>query len=265
MNLPQDVPTLLDILLPCLRTTLGTNLVGVYLRGSLALGDFIPATSDIDILTVTEQRITDGAFAALAALHADLAALPHPFAQRLEIAYLDRSNLKHFQPAQRHPSLGQGEGLVWSDHGANWVIERWTVREHGVVVLGPDPKGLIDPITPNDLRSATRIRLRDWSDWANQLDDPDWLLPRSHKAYVVETMCRMLYTLACGVIASKPQAVMWARATLPQPWCALVERSQSWRTDATRDLTIVPEVRHFVHWTAAIGTDTSTDVSCKTA
>jgi hypothetical protein len=265
MPLPQDVSALLDILLPRLRAILGTNLVGVYLRGSLAFGDFIPATSDIDLLTVTAQRIDDAAFAALAAMHTALALLPHPFAQRLEITYLDCSNLKQFQPGQRHPTLGQGEALVWSEHGANWVIERWTVREHGIIVLGPDPQGLIDPITPDELRSATRFRLHDWATWANQHADPAWLLPRSHKAYVVETMCRMLYTLACGVVASKPQAVQWARTTLPEPSRTLVEQSQAWRTDATHDLTIVPAVRQFVQWTVTTGTRITMDLPCSPA
>jgi hypothetical protein len=264
MPLPQDVSALLDILLPRLRAILGTNVVGVYLRGSLAFGDFIPATSDIDVLMVTAHPITDAVFAALAAMHAELAQLPHPFAQRLEITYLDRNNLKQFQPGQHYPTLGQGEALGWSEHGANWVIERWTVREHGIVVLGPDPKGLIDPITPDDVRSATRSRLHDWATWANHPDDPDWFLPRSHKAYVVETMCRMLYTLACGVVASKPHAVQWARGTLPDPWRTLVEQSQAWRTDATRDLTIVPAVRAFVHWTVMTGTRTPLDLPCPT-
>jgi hypothetical protein len=263
MNLPRDVTTMLDTLLPRLQQTLGNNLVGVYLRGSLALGDFIPTTSDIDALAVTEQPIDDAAFAALAALHAELATLLHPFAQRLEMAYVDRINLKRFQPGRRYATLGQGEGLGWGEHGANWIIDRWIVREHGIVLFGPDPKSLIAPITRDDLRNAVRARLPDWADWARQVDDPDWRLPRSHKAYVVETMCRALYTLACGGVPSKPQAVVWALATLPEPWRSLVQRSQTWRTDATYDPAIVSDVRAFVLWAAAIGTSRDTVTSAE--
>ncbi len=36
-----------------------TTSCGVYLRGSLALGDFIPATSDVDVLAVTEQPVSE--------------------------------------------------------------------------------------------------------------------------------------------------------------------------------------------------------------
>jgi len=70
---------------------------------------------------------------------------------------------------------------------------------------------------------------------------------------VVETMCRALYTLARSELISKPRAVAWALATLPEPWRALVARSQVWRIDTTTDLSIVPEVMCFVRWAATDG------------
>ena len=250
MKLPQDVTGTLEALLPGIQNVLGDNLVGAYLRGSLALGDFIPATSDIDVLVVTARPVGDVEFGALADLHARLAASPHPYARRLEIAYVDRAAWRRFEPGLRHPSLGQGETLAWSEHRDNWILERWTVRERGVTLLGPEPQTLIDPIAADELRAA----VRDWADWADQPDDPDWLLPRrAHMAYVVETMCRALAALACGRLLSKPRAVAWALATLPEPWRSTVERSQGWRTDQTLDLAIVPEVQGFVRWAASEG------------
>jgi hypothetical protein len=240
-------------LLTGIRVRLSDNLVGVYLRGSLALGDFIPDTSDIDALAVTERPVDAAQFDALAAMHAQLAASPHRYANRLEIAYIDRAALWRFEPGLRHPSLGQGEALAWSEHRANWILERWTVRERGVTLLGPDPRTLIAPIASRELRAAVRARLHDWADWAGQIDDPDWLLPRSHKAYVVETMCRALSTLACNELQSKPRAVAWALATLPEPWRATVVRSRAWRTDNTPDPALVPEVMRFVRWAASDG------------
>jgi hypothetical protein len=34
------------------------------------------------------------------------------------------------------------------------VLDRWVTRECGVVVTGPDPRELIDPIGPGELRAA---------------------------------------------------------------------------------------------------------------
>jgi len=254
MNLPKDVDEMLGALLPGIRQALEGNLVGAYLRGSLATGDFIPDSSDLDVLVVTERPVNDAEFASLAALHAQVAALPNPYANRMEIAYIERGALRRFEPGLRHPTLGQGEPLVWSEHRSNWSLERWTVREHGIALFGPDPQTLIDPVSSRDLRAAVRARLRDWADWASQPEDPDWSLGRGHKAYVVETMCRALYTIACGELPSKRRAVAWALETLPEPWRSTVERSQAWRDDDTVDpTTIVPEVMRFVSWAATDG------------
>ena len=253
MNLPPAVEAMLQALLSGVQQVLGDNLVGVYLRGSLATGEFVPETSDLDVFAATERPVSEEEFAALAALHTHLRALPNPYARRLEMAYVDRVALRRFAPDQRHPTLGQGEALQWSEHSTNWILERWALREHGVALLGPDPRALIDPVSPDELRAAVRLRLRDWEDWANDDEDPDWSLPRAHKAYVVETMCRALHTLACGELASKQRAVAWAAKTLPQPWSLTVERSRSWHGDNTPDSALVSEVRRFVLWAASVG------------
>lgn len=249
MNLPRHVNSILDALLVGLRESLGHGLVGLYLRGSRASGDFIPDTSDVDVLAVTEHLVNDQEFASLEALHARIAQSPNPYANRLEIAYIDRASLRRFVPGRRYPTLGQGETLAWSEHGYNWVLERWMVREHGVTFYGPDPGTLIDPITSDELRAAVQARLRDWADWLGQPDDAAWVRPRrGAMAYAVETMCRCLHVLETGEVASKTRAVAWAIDSFSEPWRATVERSQSWRADPTVDHAIVGEVRRFVAW-----------------
>ena len=85
------------------QEVLGENLVGIYLRGSLATGDFID-TSDIDFLVATERPASDVEVGALINLHAGLAALPNKYADRLEGAYIDRAALRRFEapPAIPH-------------------------------------------------------------------------------------------------------------------------------------------------------------------
>ena len=233
-----------------LPAALPANLVGLYLRGSLATGDFRAESSDLDLLAVTHQPVTDADFARLYELHAAIAASDHPFAQRLEIAYIDRDALRRFTPGARFPTLGQGETLVWAEHRRNWILERWMVREQGIALFGPLPITLIDPIPTQELVKATRSRLQDWAAWAENRHDPEWQWPRRHKFYVVETMCRALHTLATGTLASKPQAVAWACAHLPAPWPALIAQSRAWQTDEQRDDSLIEPVRDFVLWAA---------------
>ena len=249
-HLSKQILEILDALASEIEGALEDNLLGIYLRGSLATNDILE-TSDIDVLVVTGRPVNDSEFSELEELHSRISALPNAYANRIEIAYIDRAALRRFQPGLRHPTLGQGEQLAWSEHHDNWILERWTVREFGIALRGPDPKTLIDPISTKAIIETVRHRLDDWVEWANDVDDPDWRLPRSHKAYVVETMCRALYTLTCGTLPSKVQAVAWALETLPEPWLTLVKCSQVWRTDDTVDLAINPQIRQFVLWVAS--------------
>ena len=249
-DLSPSITSLLEDLLSRLQTLLSSNLVGLYLRGSLATGDFEPDRSDVDLLVVLDHPVDEVQFQQLKDLHDQIANLDNAYAKRLEIAYIDRAGIRKFQPGREYPTLGQGEELGWQEHGTNWLMERWMVREHGIPLFGPDPETLIDPINPAEIKAAAVERLQDWAVWAEDESDPDWQLPRSHKAYAVETICRGLYTVGHGRLVSKHEAVNWALKAIPKPWRDLVNRSRAWRRDSTLDPSLIPEVRAFILWAA---------------
>ncbi|NJK45712.1 MAG: DUF4111 domain-containing protein [Pleurocapsa sp. SU_196_0] len=139
---------------------------------------------------------------------------------------------------------------MWRELGVNWLLECWTVRERGIALYGPNPKSLITPIPPVRLVEVVRERLADWLAYANTVDDPGWRSHLGEMRYTVETMCRALYTLATHELCGKPSAVRWALETLPEPWHALVVRSQSWRVGVPVGEAVSAEVRAFVRWVA---------------
>src|SRR5260370_1294034 len=55
---PDPVRTQINNLVATLQDTLRSNLIGIYLHGSLAMGCFNPRRSDIDLLVVTQDGIT---------------------------------------------------------------------------------------------------------------------------------------------------------------------------------------------------------------
>ena len=243
---------ILAALLPGVQAALADNLTGIYLRGSLATGDFID-TSDIDFLVATERPVSETEASALIELHERLAALPNQFANRLEGAYIDRASLRRFEPSRRFLTIECETPLRWKEHELSWLIERLVLREKGIALIGPDPKTLIDPISPEELRDAVRLRMREWATWAANPHDPEWLPPRSHQAYVVETTCRALYTLAFGELVSKQKATEWAVSALPGPRRGLVETAVASRADATPDGATIEDVLRFVQWAGVEG------------
>lgn len=226
-------------LLKRMKAILGEHLIGLYLDGSLAVGDF-DEDSDIDFVAVTDADISAGQFAALQAMHDQLATLNSPYAIQLEGSYMPAHALRRYDPAHRQqPNIerGSGERLKWADHDIGWTVHRHVLHERGIVVEGPLPKTLVDPVSADDLRSAMRAVMPLWA---------DYIFARAHEirqqgyaSYLVLSMCRVLYTLAHGTVVSKRTAAVWAQSHLSAPWPPLI--ASAWVGRHTSDLPAAPE------------------------
>lgn len=174
-------------------------------------------------MVVTEGELSDAEVAALGAMHARLAA-SGGLAASLEGSYIPRDALRRWDPAAaRHPHLSHEAPFQVAKHGPDWVIQRFVLREHGVVVAGPPPREWIDPVTPAMLREAVGGVLREF--WAGYGSSDEFLRPRAYQVFAVQTMCRALHTLARGGIASKPAAARWALDALPVRFRPTIERA----------------------------------------
>jgi hypothetical protein len=127
------------------------------------------------------------------------------------------------------------------------VIQRHIIREHGAALAGPPPATLIDPVSADDLRWATAQLLQEW--WVPVLADPSRLPNCEYQAYAVLTMCRALYTLKNGAVATKPQAARWALAHLDPQWGDLIRTALAWRHGV--DLDRLDEVLAFIRDTVS--------------
>jgi len=229
-----DINDTLHVLLSGARAVLGKRFVGLYLYGSLASGDFDPQRSDVDFVVVTADALPDEVVTALEALHARIAASGSKWAAKLEGAYVPQRLIRRHDPAGPPcPTINEGHFYL-APLGSDWVIQRHVIREQGVVVAGPSPRTLIDPVRPDDLQHAVLGFLREW--WAPMLQKPDPRLDSGeYQAYTVLTMCRALYTLHCGKIVSKPVAARWARGALDERWAALIEWALTWQPGTQPD------------------------------
>src|SRR5690348_8027960 len=174
-RLPEAVRPVLALLLSGIQDVLGDQLVGLYLYGSLSSGDFNPASSDLDFVAVAREAIAenDSAFEQLRQMHERIAASGLPFATNLEGSYISQAAWRRYDPVTAwHPTIGHDWPFKLGFHDANWVIERAIVRERGVVLYGPPPETLTDPVSPQQLRAATCQQLTDV--WQSRIDDHDW-------------------------------------------------------------------------------------------
>src|SRR6185436_20935863 len=147
----------------------------------------------IDFVVVTAGALPDGLIPALAALHTGIIDSGLSWATKLEGTYFPQQALRRYVPSGTlYPSLNEGSFYMGA-HGSDWVIQSHILREHGIVLSGPAPRDLIDPVAPDHLRRAMRSLLREW--WAPMLHDIARLRSDEYQAYAVLTMCRALYTL----------------------------------------------------------------------
>ena len=148
-------------------------------------------------------------------LHAAIYELPVAWAQHLEGSYIPKDLLRHVDPA-RTPCLYLDNGartLVWSDH-CNNAHTRWLLREHGVVLTGPEPAQLVDPVSQEALREGASRALDEYAAEAREnLPFSRWQQP-----YLVLTFCRLLWTLHHGAVTTKRDAGEWALGELDPEW-----------------------------------------------
>lgn len=224
----------------------------MYLYGSLASGDFHPASSDIDVLVVTREPLDEGEVEALRRFHEELAVQRGSGSRHLEGGYVTAAWLRRDDPqdTSRFPYFAGDTPVGVSQMGRDWIINRFVLRAYGVVVHGPPPASFIDPISREQLQQGVRDVLRhEWAKHARGPDIPHWLHRRYFQAFAILTMCRALYVLDRGEFVSKPVACTWAEQHLPPGWIPLVRWALASRDDATTDDTRLGETLDFIRFT----------------
>lgn len=248
-GLPR-VDELIVTLTEQIRATLGERLVGIYLYGSLTTGAFDDA-SDIDLLVVTDTILPEVMVGQLRDLHQRFASGDSVWATEFEVSYIPKAPVRRYDGIDMvHPRLdrGRGEKLYLMSHDSDWVVQRHLARELGVALVGPPPDTLIDPVTPNDMRRAMRDLLRTWNEALRA--DATGLQRTGDQSYRVLSLCRILFTLEEGKVASKPAAARWAMERLESRWCPLIVRALAGRQkpEATTSPEEIAETLEFIRF-----------------
>jgi len=159
---------------------------------------------------------------ALRELHEEIPGWPGYWARNLEGSYAPRGDLETLGALGR-PWLFVDRGtreMEWSSH-CNVEEVRWVLANRPHALVGPDPRELCCEVPAPVLQAAMRPKIQ------NLLDDVRSWAPFDiiwTQRYVVETACRMLYTLEHGEVIAKPGALDWAAEALPAEWRDLVRQ-----------------------------------------
>jgi predicted nucleotidyltransferase len=247
-----DINELLGLLLSQMQALLGDKLIGLYLFGSLVVGDFDDDISDIDLVAAISSDLDEQEFERLKAIHADIVQRYKQWDDRIEIGYIA---VEHFKKAMsRHPIalISPGEPFHVKESGTDWIINRSVLREKGLALFGPAPETLVAPLTQADRMQTVRDNVQEWREWIAQTE---MIHERDYQSFMILTMCRELYRLYHeGHIASKKAAAHWAQQEWPE-WASLIRQALAWREayreEQTDDDATLPETLRFVHFALA--------------
>jgi hypothetical protein len=191
-------------------TLLGDTRYGVYLGGSLALGDFVPGQSDVDLAVVAGRSLGAGRQEAL------VAAL-EPAARRcptrgLELVVYSRADAASPSwPPRFELNFNAGPRMRLNvsydpvSEPAHWfAIDLAVLRERGVPLAGPPAAETFGCIR----RERLLVALADSLAWHKSNE------PRSPST--VLNACRAWRFAQEGVWSSKAEAAGWARSRLGQ-------------------------------------------------
>jgi predicted nucleotidyltransferase len=239
-----DINDLLGIILSRIQTILGDKLIGLYIFGSLATGDFDYESSDIDLVAAISADLNEEEFENLKMMHIDIMLDNKKWNDRIEICYISAENLKKPELHCKIALISPGEPFHFKGADNDWIINRYVIREKGITLFGPSPKTLIDPISKEVLKHAIQELMKEWSDWIKQIEI---VSPINYQVYMIMTMCRALYTFKTGDFVSKKQAMLWAKKELPE-WSLIIDNASVWRNEQANHNIILGETLRFVRF-----------------
>jgi hypothetical protein len=223
---PTPYPELNEVLqelVESVQAILNSTFVAACLQGSFATGDF-DRHSDVDFLIAIKEELPDDQVQALQIMHARIYHLDCAWAQHLEGSYFPKEVLRRpAQPIAKLWYLDNGsQSLIRSDH-CNTVVVRWTARQRGIVLAGPSPDTLIDPIPVEILRQDIMATIQDWG--REIMANPERFNNRFYQSFIVLSYCRMLHDYLAGSIGSKRGGAEWVKANLEPTWNGLIDRA----------------------------------------
>jgi len=191
------------------RGALRDNLVAIYVTGSLLMGDFEAASSDLDFLVVTRHSLSASEVDRIALAHEQMLQMGD-WGNRFEGGYAARSMLRPWgiegpivavEPGARAPVIGP------SDYSADNML---AIRDHSLTLHGPDPRDILPPVS----RDVFTMALHEYLD--ELVARPGTLEPSAAEvASWTLNIARCLYGLGAGRPCTKSDAATWLAGADP--------------------------------------------------
>lgn len=241
----NDVNSLLSELTLSIKDILGKKLVGLYLDGSLVLGDFEPGISDLDLIAILSSEVNNQEFEKLHKMHNAFVTKHKEWNDRVEVCYITVNAINTTKTQESNiVNISPGEPFHKTKTRKEWMINWYLLQEKGKTLYGPPPSSFINPISKEEFIQSVKDHAISWKDWVEEMRNP------YAQSYAILAICRALYAYKNGDQVSKNRAAMWVMKKLPQ-WTELIQNALTWRKEGKykqADNITHPETVRFVHY-----------------
>jgi hypothetical protein len=205
----REVARFGDQVTEVLAGILGSDLVGVYFVGSVALGGYVPGQSDVDIAAVAQCPLTEAQKHRVASAIVEVSGLcPTRGVEftlyRREIASSLPKGADFEVNANGGPRMPTAVHMdATTEPGFWYVLDRAIAHRSGVVITGPPPRAVFAAVPRRILFEAMHQSI---------------VWHRAHEKatlYSVLNACREWRFVEEDVIGSKLEGAAWARARWP--------------------------------------------------
>jgi len=241
---------------------LGENLVGIYLVGSIASGDF-DLDSDVDFLVVTNTELTEANTKALQDIQIKIHGIDCYPAKHLEGSYISISDLNDWSTVGQKQLYYFDNGSTTYEHSTHdnqWHV-RWILRERGITLAGQKPETILKSIPLNEMFSEIKTTmLQVMKLFEDEINRPlSFFNSRFGQSFAVLTYCRMLHTLHTGTVQSKKAGVKWAKQFVEPKWVNIIDQAWNEREGVRflvkihqrAELTLLHETLDFIKYAVA--------------
>lgn len=237
-GLPAEVQVAVESYLRALDESAPRLADGVYVVGSVALGDYQPSFSDVDLVTLCRDTPTSAEREALSGLH-------HASRPTVDALYATRRDLGRDPSTLSLPGSVDG---VFHDDGAfetNPVVWRM-LATRALCVRGAALDENDVWFDPDALRRWNLANLDSyWSEWIQRARASDATEARVRHEYGLQWLVlgvpRLHFTVATLDVTSKTGAGCYALDVAPAQWHVVLETALALRADPSARLPVSSE------------------------
>ena len=211
----------LDSFVTAAREIMGDQLTGIYLHGSLAMGCFHPQKSDIDLIIVIEENISDEQ--KMQFMESVIALNWQAPAKGLEMSIILRKYCNpflyptpfelHFSPIHLRWFCDKPQDYIKNMKGIDKdLAAHFTIlRQYGITLFGENIKEVFAQVPRNDYVDSI---------WEDVKDAKEEILKQP--MYIVLNLCRVLAFCSEGLYLSKREGAEWGMEHLSAEYSTII-------------------------------------------